>query len=96
MVTRIRTGNPAVDTALEPIWRVLGGPLLDGVFLEGSLSAGVAYRFTHGMRRPWTGWLLVDTTGGVLPYRVNVDATDKSSEIWLQASADTDIKIYLF
>lgn len=96
MVARRRTGTPAVDTALEPIWRILESPLLNGVFLEASLVSGVAYRLPHSLGRPWTGWLVVDTTGGVLPYRVNTDDTDKSSELWLQASADTDVKIYLF
>lgn len=96
MVARIRTGIKAVDTALEPIWQALANKLLGGVFLEGSLQAGVAHRFTHGLRRPWQGWVLIDTTGGVLPYRVNVSSTDKQHEIWLQASSDTDVKIYLF
>lgn len=96
MVARIRSGLRAVDSALEPIWRALENRLFGGTWLEGSLVAGTPKRFTHGLRRPWTGWVLTDTTGASPVYRVNTATTDKASEIWLQSAANTDVKFYLF
>lgn len=99
---RVKTNIPEVDRALDPIWRELERreretqPLGGGVLLSVSLSAGVAKRISHNLRRAWRGWLLVDTTGASPVYRANTANTDKSQEIYLQSAADTDVVIYLF
>lgn len=76
--------------------RVLGLKLLRGVFLSGDLLAGEPFRFVHGLRRPFNGWVLLDTTGADPVYRVNLTSTDSSSEVWLQSASDTSIKVYVF
>lgn len=95
MVARIRTGLKAVDTALEPVWRALENRLLGGVHLSGSLTAGTPKRFAHGLRRPWQGWQLTDTTGTSPVRRASV-AYDANTEIWLESATDADVKFYLF
>lgn len=87
-----------MDKALAQVHPVLDSlkkaPLVNGLFLHVVLTAATPKRVSHGLRRAYQGWILVDTTGTSPIYRV--DAGDRSEEIWLKSAADAVVKVYLF
>lgn len=97
---RRKANDPAIDRVLEPLWaaaeRVGRNNLLNGTYLSAILLAGVPKRLTHSLGRSWRGWILVDTSGTSPVRRVNITSTDKSSELWLQSAADTEVTVYVF
>lgn len=90
----IKTGNEKVDRVLEDIRKELRNER--GTFLAASMTAGEPYRFVHNLGRHWSHWFLTRTTVAGYVAEVNVASTDRRTELWLEASADGDIEIFLF
>lgn len=99
LVTLPKTGDPKVDKALvavEAALKKLDHPLGDGVFVDGDITAGTPTRFVHNLKRPFKGWFVVRTNSGGPPFEDNVSETDKHHELWLNASSDASITVYIF
>lgn len=100
MALKVRTEDETTNKALDGVYADLDvlhkSPLFKGSLVEADLTAATPKRIVHGLKRPFKGWLLCDTTGADPVYRVLTNATDRASELWLQSASDTSIKVFIF
>lgn len=87
--------NEEVGNAL----RVLGTiPLINHTIVEVDVTTSPT-KVSHLLKRPWTGWHVVDRTSDTGVYRVDGPATDPanpSTHFYLQAGAGVTVKVLIF
>ena len=70
-------------------------PILDGELIEDVVLSTTGVNVSHGLGRPWRGWVVVDIDTTATVYRASSD--DESVFLRLRASAGTPIiKVWVF
>lgn len=86
------TEDPDIPRAVNELQKI---PILDGRLIENiALATGTRKVINHGLGRRFRGYIVVRRDAGAIIW--SEDATDESKELWLQASANVNINLWIF
>jgi len=87
----------AQDNTQNLMREVATNPLMRGVLLEGvEVTGGVSTQITHGLGRPFIGWVVCDATV-VSNYPKNTTATaDKKTSLSLYVTTTDTLTLWVF
>lgn len=71
-------------------------PLLSGKQLTGIAVATTPTRISHGLGRPWKGWIVTDTNQSFLVYRPASATDDPSIYLTLASSTPSTISLWVY
>lgn len=83
-----------VNSVAEFVRPLEQNPLLDYRILNNVTIGTTAVDVPHKLGRPWTGWMVIGRTDGVVPYEST--QTNESIYLTLVAASSTTVDLYVF